>query len=815
MSTKDTSRLVLEGVPRVGFYGDMQQAGIEGCPEDITFPSCLRSLMHYLGEESLGCKYVPEGEARRLTQCSYAYLMSLCGQAFSLSWNSREWAFGSGNVLNLTDEALAPVRWALEGAGYSFIALGNPAREGRGVPLPPGGHSLFPDTADEAAFRGAIVASIQAGRPVLGFGVVGPPECCLITGYDEGGDVLTGWSFFQGFPEFSQGLEFEPSGYFRKRGWFRDTLGIVVLTDKTAPPDPRELQRRTLERALAIMRTPRVRDTFAGGIAAFDAWMGALLDDTQFEGDIETLRQRHRVHNDAVGNLAEYRAYGGNFLREMAKAFPGAFDELGQAAGCFAVEHDLMWRVWECEMGHPAYVEATEDHAVILARHKTRERIVAVLRQAKARDEEAAGHIERALEAIPQPPGHDVGALLAAPANGMANRASATPRRLASRALLEGVPYIGFDTESTGGQPKNTFICAAMEAALEYLGEPQSYGFLMGVSGAAFRLAWNAERWDGGNISTLNMGEDPTEHCRRAFAAIGWVPQVVGNVTWRDFDEGKRASIYQGPDYLGASAGYLNEALFRQLLIENLRLKRYPLLSIGTIFPPECGLIFGYDEGGDVVIGRQHFQNWPENIESGKLSFEPDGSYRKRDWFIDTVGLVAFDYKTVKPLPRDTYLAALEWASKLGRTPRFRHYHSGLAAYDAWAEALGRDEEFAAADAAGLAERLMCHNDAIACIGEGRMFAAPFLREAARVLPRAAESLEKAALAYEAEGESVEKIIAALGGFGYEDEFPSKLARPEVRAAIVPLIREARARDETALGHIERALERVNRSHPP
>lgn len=40
------------------------------------------------------------------------------------------------------------------------------------------------------------------------------PQPALITSYDEGGGVLIGWSFFQDFPDFNAGLEFEPSGQF-------------------------------------------------------------------------------------------------------------------------------------------------------------------------------------------------------------------------------------------------------------------------------------------------------------------------------------------------------------------------------------------------------------------------------------------------------------------------------------------------------------------------------------------------------------------------------------------------------------------------
>ena len=49
-----------------------------------------------------------------------------------------------------------------------------------------------------------------------------PPEAAIVAGYDQGGHVLVGWSFFQQDPEFSAGLEFEPAGYFRKRDWITD-----------------------------------------------------------------------------------------------------------------------------------------------------------------------------------------------------------------------------------------------------------------------------------------------------------------------------------------------------------------------------------------------------------------------------------------------------------------------------------------------------------------------------------------------------------------------------------------------------------------
>ena len=45
------SRLVLRNVPQVKFFDGGQR-----CPEDIPFPSVMRALMEYLGEEAYGCR---------------------------------------------------------------------------------------------------------------------------------------------------------------------------------------------------------------------------------------------------------------------------------------------------------------------------------------------------------------------------------------------------------------------------------------------------------------------------------------------------------------------------------------------------------------------------------------------------------------------------------------------------------------------------------------------------------------------------------------------------------------------------------------
>ena len=94
---------------------------------------------------------------------------------------------------------------------------------------------------------------------------------CLITGFDDEGEVLVGWSYFQMAKEFSADLEYEPSGYFRKRNWFKDTHRLILIGEKTKPPPPEDIYKDALRRALKIVRTPLVQEDCQSGLAAYEA----------------------------------------------------------------------------------------------------------------------------------------------------------------------------------------------------------------------------------------------------------------------------------------------------------------------------------------------------------------------------------------------------------------------------------------------------------------------------------------------------------------------------------------------------------------
>ena len=252
-----------------------------------------------------------------------------------------------------------------------------------------------PGRDNEAVFRERIIASItQARRPVIVFGVVGPPEAAIITGYDAGGDVLIGWSFFQGMPEFSAGLEFEPSGYFRKRDWFGDTESLVIIGEKREAPKLADVYKEALRWNIEIARRPEVNG-IPNGWAAYTAWADALANDDNFPaGDEATLRQRHSLHEMAVGTVAENRWYGGQFLLEAADhVHYSQIEDLFVAAARLAAEHDLMWQVWDAAGGN-----GNPDAWAKLAQPDVRRKIVPLILAARDKDMDAVAHLEHALE---------------------------------------------------------------------------------------------------------------------------------------------------------------------------------------------------------------------------------------------------------------------------------------------------------------------------------------------------------------------------------------------------------------------------------
>ena len=107
---------------------------------------------------------------------------------------------------------------------------------------------------------------------------------------------------------------------FKKRDWFDYPPGFscILIGQKKPRPPLSETYRQALEWMLQVTRTPVTFGDRHNGLAAYAAWAEQLLRDEDFPDDETLLRQRHDVHNNVVGTLAEARAYGSRFLIDMA-----------------------------------------------------------------------------------------------------------------------------------------------------------------------------------------------------------------------------------------------------------------------------------------------------------------------------------------------------------------------------------------------------------------------------------------------------------------------------------------------------------------
>ena len=370
------SRNVLKGVPQVKFY-----SGGPACPEDIPFPSVMRALMEYFHEEDFGCRTCRTAQPGCEIPCSYSFFIGVSGIASYINWKPG-WEMDNVEIMYMSNDPAAPFERAFKAAGYSYDYYG--------------------EVRNRDLFKQKIVESIDKNRPVLAFGPIGPPESALITGYDEGVDVLIGWSFFQGFPDFFPEAEFEPTGEFRKRDWFNylPEFAFFTINEKLEHPPLKETCYKALEWMVQVARTPVTFGDRYNGLAAYDAWVKQLLRDEDFPDDHTVLNQRYEIHNNLVGFVAEARWYGSQFLIGMTTGgdniiHQDSIEDLYHAAALYAGDHNLMWELWDLVGGNN-----NPDAWIKFADPAIRRKMVPIIQDARQKDEKAVEHFERILQKL-------------------------------------------------------------------------------------------------------------------------------------------------------------------------------------------------------------------------------------------------------------------------------------------------------------------------------------------------------------------------------------------------------------------------------
>ena len=353
------SKKVLD-VLKVGFHGN---TGDNRSPEDFAFPACMTSLMQYLGEDYPIMEI--EAHNRKYTlRTGNQHFITASGMAFGLLWH-REYCMSCMDLTQV-NEHNATIKHAYDWAGYEFEII-EKSKEGN----------------NRGYIKEKIIKSIDKGIPVLAFGIIGPPECLIINGYDDNGDVVIGWSHFQEWEKCDKEL----NGMFRKADWYEELWKIVITGNKIGRT---VTFKDVLSLGLSVMEKTE-SEGYVAGIAAYDEWIKYVLNVDLDNVDDETLKVRHELHHNLVGNLAEARCFGGDFLFRLSQEMED--ENVKGAANCFKDIHDLCWKAWGV-LGEYGQKDAWKG----FRNNENRKKIAAVLEEIKSLDQKAIAYLRLAVK---------------------------------------------------------------------------------------------------------------------------------------------------------------------------------------------------------------------------------------------------------------------------------------------------------------------------------------------------------------------------------------------------------------------------------
>lgn len=331
--------------------------------------------------------------------------------------------------------------------------------------------------------------------------------------------------------------------------------------------------------------------------------------------------------------------------------------------------------------------------------------------------------------------------------------------------ILRGIPRLTF---RQGGAFTPV---GALGAVAKFLGRETSYAWLMGVSGAAFRLAWSP----------------------------AWGLDMV-NATPKDV-------VAEGARWLGLHAEHrLNDGT--EVAWGHVRASidgGIPALSCGLAGAPEFCVIAGYREGPARLLVRSYYR--PEEGYA-EVPFRPWQGWNFLGFGrMPLVLLRRAGEPDQGSLIRTSLETALDLAHSVGPPAGGTGLVFGLAAYDAWRRALAEGAGFAA-DVGVKAYALALNLQALA---DARRAAGEYLQVVAALQPAWARGLRRAAEHYRHEVAVLAEARRVLPYPVELEERAEEVARkllgdPERRQRFGDFLRTARAEDAEALEWISMTL---------
>lgn len=348
MIKQDEKRTVLYDIRKVerGSYGS-----------DTMFPICVKAVSEYLGDD-----------------VSYAYIMAATGAAFRLAWDRETWNLSNVDIYHTLRESNDIYQYGARALGREFSFLERNKNS----------------TKEE--FSAFMKDAIAKGYPVIALGIIGPPEPCIVAGYEAEGDIVMGWNFFQNDPEFASSVRTADNGYFLCDTWWEntDTHGLMYFGAVT-----REAAgAKEIIRMAAEVMEPRDEYQYAKGILAYDAWREMLLDEKWFENSagFDDLFAKFIVQNDAMACIHDGRRWAAEFFGQMMAKCSGNNKQY-----CAEIAKSFR-RVSDIAKEMKAQLDDWSDMEQMLkkfASRAVREKLAGLIDAAKAADSRALEQIRR------------------------------------------------------------------------------------------------------------------------------------------------------------------------------------------------------------------------------------------------------------------------------------------------------------------------------------------------------------------------------------------------------------------------------------
>jgi len=224
---------------------------------------------------------------------SYDYVCAVSGSAMRTSFSTEGWNHGNYHVINVPQII-----------DHTFKMLGYEVT-----------HHVRSDFETD---RDLIINSIDKGVPVITLeGVINCADACVISGYDNDGEVLLGYNPFM-YVENDHDEAPDDTGYFRKSDWHDGMsaedhqLRIITIEGKREKPDSKTILRETMKLAAQLIKEECLVPGQRNGLAAHKAFANALMtyewDDT-FEPYLNTMCN-YKQYLDRQYAAAFFREHG-------------------------------------------------------------------------------------------------------------------------------------------------------------------------------------------------------------------------------------------------------------------------------------------------------------------------------------------------------------------------------------------------------------------------------------------------------------------------------------------------------------------------